>query len=446
MSQSELVSRLVLGTSRLEPTATRDLARDLQDHLLLSSVCQSIHAAEASLPQGPPTDANPVENLGPYLQYAAVNVPAVALQFCQELAAKNLTCPLSALPEILALGVNHPEVIRPILGPQGAWLARFDPNWSLFFSDKSTFESLTDAYETEPPLTRMSLLKRLVELNPERAVAFAIERWPDEVAQVRLGMLQAVQSIDIQSTQPLLDLALQELTPAVQSQARMMASLHSEKFQSALEESLVSWLTQSPVPNRMPIDWSIKLLPPATTLRHLGGWKNLTPKSLPEEHWNAFISGVRDAALLHRDGDSIRQLIELAARQEFAMEFSRSELRLLDPDYLHSLIEAWFELPLKRRPEHTLTEAIIALGHLGKEISEKIGAEVVNSANKLKTGRTKTSFKDESVALALHLDVASEVLDKLHALPLSPREHLRKVWIPILHLRLVLLRPLQSLP
>lgn len=169
------------------------------------------------------------------------------LELCR---ARGLRPPHAALPALLELGEQDPELgslLRPLLGPRGAWLAAREPRWSRF------------ARGAEGPLpddwvTRVAVLRGR---SSEEASAALDAGWAEASARARMLALSRAAPVDA-VLEPRFEVALDDRAKTVRARAAHLLA--------SFPESQLVGRMQSRLRDRLRLQGGVLTLVPPSTL------------------------------------------------------------------------------------------------------------------------------------------------------------------------------------
>lgn len=253
MTFAELTQAAMLGTERqpleaphgsqpLEALQAQLDANRREETLLSWAALSGLHERAGSLP---PRDPGPVPE-----PCAAETLPrmsgqagwlllrllggehAVLLPECLGVAAKigQLAVP-EALPALLDAGSQKPELrelILPLLGARGRWLAALNPAWGWVGGAAEEDESVWQVGEGP---ARLLFLQRLRRVNPARARELLASTWKEEGPDERARFIAVLETGLSPADEPFLEAALDDKRKEVR---RAAASLLARLPESAL--------------------------------------------------------------------------------------------------------------------------------------------------------------------------------------------------------------------
>lgn len=142
------------------------------------------------------------------------NRDSLLLEALKRLHAADMRLPFNVLPHMLALrGAALRDVLLPVLGQRGIWLAAHNPEWQ-WVRDRispdihASFEVHQAAWEDGTSPQRLAALRQVRARTPEQARAWVIAAWGAEKADVRREMLGALSDGLSQEDESLLENAL----------------------------------------------------------------------------------------------------------------------------------------------------------------------------------------------------------------------------------------------
>lgn len=111
-------------------------------------------------------------------------------------------------------------VVRDVLGPRGAWLARFNPAWR--WAATVPPEDVVERFRTATRADRLALLADLRATEPDFARTLVEDTWDDEQAATRAGLLDTFHIGLSERDEPLLERALDDRAASVRAAAAAM--------------------------------------------------------------------------------------------------------------------------------------------------------------------------------------------------------------------------------
>ena len=108
-------------------------------------------------------------------------------------------------------------VVRAVLGPRGAWLARYNPSWRWAASIPP--EDVVERFATAARADRFALLADLRATEPDFARTLVEDTWDDEQAATRAGLLDTLHIGLSDADEPLLERALDDRAASVRAAA-----------------------------------------------------------------------------------------------------------------------------------------------------------------------------------------------------------------------------------
>jgi hypothetical protein len=111
-------------------------------------------------------------------------------------------------------------VVRDVLGPRGAWLARFNPAWR--WAATIPPEDVVERFATATRADRLALLADLRVSEPDFARTLVEDTWDDEQAATRAGLLDTFHIGLSERDEPLLERALDDRAASVRAAAAAM--------------------------------------------------------------------------------------------------------------------------------------------------------------------------------------------------------------------------------
>ena len=283
-------------------------------------------------------------------------------------AAAGRRAPDATLPQLLDFARARPDlrdVLRPVLGKRGRWLASLNPDWTFAAGpDPSADAGDTDSvWQTGERQTRLLLLTRLRHGDPARARALVRSTWDREPAEDRARFLAAFSGGLSPADEPFLEAALDDRGKEVRrAAAALLARLPDSRLVARMTERaapLLAWKAgkkpklgvtlpaapdkagerdglepkpqQGRVGQKQAWLWQIlACVPPSTWSKQ---WR-ATPGEVvaalrKHEFENVLVAGWAQAAARHNDAAWAEALIvtEAATLLEFAGEAVGAELR-----------------------------------------------------------------------------------------------------------------------
>lgn len=275
----ELVTSALLGTERRAPALASKNAGALADVLGQLDASDPAHfllqaAAVCSLYQGAGRKPSPVPG------QAAVPCEADGLPRCGAEASARATPMLRAvrsiqseqflpewlaqaaaagkrvseelLPILLEWGENNPslmDLVLPVLGERGRWLARQAP-WAektraAVFVEAIPLEQAADTWQTETRVVRENLLGRVRRANPDQGRALVESTWKEDSAEERAAFLAALKPGLGTADEPFLETALDDRAKTVRAAAaEVLAGLGKSRLvqrQAARAQACLQW-------------------------------------------------------------------------------------------------------------------------------------------------------------------------------------------------------------
>lgn len=111
-------------------------------------------------------------------------------------------------------------VVRTVLGPRGAWLARYNPAWR--WAATIPPEDVVERFATATRADRLALLADLRATEPGFARTLVADTWDDEQAATRAGLLDTLHIGLSGDDEPLLERALDDRAASVRAAAAAM--------------------------------------------------------------------------------------------------------------------------------------------------------------------------------------------------------------------------------
>jgi hypothetical protein len=253
MRFAELTQIALLGTERQDiPPATgtgavdhllRQIDRTRRERALLSlAVVSGWHERIGGLPArdlAPPPQPAPMETRerageragSLLLRLLGGDFPEVLPEWLGLAAERGLLSPPEALPPLLDKGASNSglrEVILPVLGERGRWLAVQNPEWAWAIGAAGENETVWHAGERA---ARALFLQRLRRVNPGRARDLLAATWKEEPPEDRALFIGALDTGLSAEDEPFLEAALDDKRKEVR---RMAAQLLARLPGSAL--------------------------------------------------------------------------------------------------------------------------------------------------------------------------------------------------------------------
>lgn len=246
MNFAELADLALLGTDRQgvpAPAAANALGR-LQSRvdrhgreraLLSLAALTGLHERVGALPA---RDTAPVPAVCPAESLARANEQAASLlwrlladEFAELLpewlalaAQAKLLAPPEALPALLAAGLGSAElreIILPVLGERGRWLAAQNPDWAWVTGGAEEDENIWRLGEGP---ARLLYLQRLRRTNPGRAIKLLAETWKEEPPEDRTALVAALELGLSPADEPFLETVLGDKRKEVRRHAAVLLS------------------------------------------------------------------------------------------------------------------------------------------------------------------------------------------------------------------------------
>jgi hypothetical protein len=454
----DLVATALIGTERrplvlgAPPGPLGDLLgalveREPESALLSAAGVLALHRRVGRRPAAkvsPLVEPCPPEVLPPCGPGAAQRLSQLLTGEQRELLAEWLTlvatarqrAPAALLPALLTAVARHDElhnIVAPVLGESGRWLAAQRPEWQ--FAVESVEVETT--WQTGAREARLTLLRRLRQRDPARARALLEATWNQEQADDRppvLGALCDGLSLD---DEPLLEVALDDRRKPVRQQATsLLRRVPDSGLVRRMIERVEPLLTYTPSPPRrllslgrstarlevrLPASCDASMIrdgveprPPANgSLGERAWWLWQLLRAIPPSHW-CQVWSVEPAPLLSaaRRGEwgdvFLRAWAEAAlafqdvtwAEQILASDTSQPELiNLLSPEQAEQIL-----LPLvraRRVPFAPGQPAFELLSRYHRPWSLELGRAVVNRLRDDLGGRQFDYSRDEPLRRAL---------------------------------------------
>jgi hypothetical protein len=331
-------------------------------------------------------------------------------------AGKRL--PPRYLPSLLDLGAKQRKLrdrIEPVLGQRGRWLARQNSNWrwALPVEDEAL-------WRTGDGETRLALLRRLRDIDPDRARELLRSTWAEEAPDDRLVLLNELGRGLSMADEPFLEDALDDRRGAVrQRAAELLAQLPGSRLVGRMTARAQDWLGWQP-----DLRTSLRALLPGGGARidvrlpaacdkamQRAGVDPKPPGQRGERAWwlHQVLAVVPLGHWVERWGAMPAELVAAALRSEEAKllveAFAEATRRQRDPVWARALLDG--------RTDHEKVHPLIGL--LPPEERE---ARVLASNGEL-TGQTRGAFDlmlcDHAWSPALSRAVLAAVLRQISA-------------------------------
>ncbi len=111
----------------------------------------------------------------------------------------------------------HRPLVRAVLGPRGAWLARHNPSWR--WATSVPPEDVVERFATATRADRLALLADRRATEPGFARTLVEDTWDDEQAATRAGLLDTLHIGLSDADEPLLERALDDRAASVRAAA-----------------------------------------------------------------------------------------------------------------------------------------------------------------------------------------------------------------------------------
>ena len=214
-----LLRASLLGTSRnpVPPLETSDPVDQLfvslrtgsvEEQLLLRAGASATYdlagqvgvIAEPLAASPPESRRLPDLELTAFLRYAfqPAGFP-LAAEFCSELCDAGYVLPPLILPTVLEIrDESLRDLLRPVLGERGRWLAQFRDDWKWVHmhrdSARTSVEDLDASWEVGTLEERIELLKLIRRIDPQHAIAWLSESFAREKVDARKRLLEQLET------------------------------------------------------------------------------------------------------------------------------------------------------------------------------------------------------------------------------------------------------------
>ena len=388
----ELVTSALLGTERRPPilaaageTAAPDggalnaLLRQCDPadpaHFLLqaAAICSLYRQAGQVAPpsvsaHGAPTrseDACPPERLGRCGPEAAARAGALLLtsrtaqssqylpEWLELAAAANRRLPEELLPLLLEWGESNPsqiDLVLPVLGERGRWLARQAP-WAertraAVYIEALGLEQAGEAWQTESRAVREQLLRRLRLADPAAGRALVESTWKEDSADERAAFLEALKLSLSAADEPFVETALDDRAKSVRAAAAgLLACLDGSRLvqrQAARALACLQWKPGSLL-HKAKIEVALPETCEKDMLRDGIEPKRAVKNRGEKADWLVQILSAVPPGLWSRQwGKTPAELLEIAAEgdwKEVLLEgWTAAALRHADPEWAEALV------------------------------------------------------------------------------------------------------------
>ncbi len=266
------VARALVGTDQCGPTSAVDGRRtaaealvdaspDLppETRLLLEAGASAIVRLAGELPRGPAPAAQrcPPEELrscsavmGSILREMLLGEQGELLPLAVvELRSGGFALPAELLPVALACPKAQRELLAPVLGTRGRWLAGLNPEWAWAAADRSDAEDSPPAdalriFQEGSLEERRTVLAQVRRHDPAEARVWLADVWGQERAEVRQTLLQALEDQLGPDDEAFLEGALRDRSALVRRRAaHLLRGLPSSAFAERMDGRSAPLLT-----------------------------------------------------------------------------------------------------------------------------------------------------------------------------------------------------------
>lgn len=396
----ESLTRVALaGTSRTtglafaehptDATISSVAGRSVEQQLLLKAAARSLYhqAGYQAWPEVAPLEAAPNEVLRPVsrklndlLQHVlSGNADSLVDEFLPALAARQLLIPPELLPQ--ALNVKTPrirELLLPLLGERGRWLARLNPEWA-WVSEGVALQSgqdlarLQHLWDEGTFAIRSEALSVVRAASPETARRWLQASFASDKAEHRARLLQVLTLGLSPADEPFLETCLADRSASVvQTAAELLCSLPSSALVQRMQARAEAMLTF--------VDSQLVCQPPETldkTWERDGiakssgggsgpraGWTRTVFSAVPPQHWCLHFQQTPAELLAAIAADPFADAI-FEGWTTAAIRHSSSSFR--SDDWVRTLWTLWSQFPRSAAPERrqaqiqSLTQLLAAM-------------------------------------------------------------------------------------
>lgn len=312
---------------------------------------------------------------------------AVLSEWLEALAQTGQRVPETMLPTLLDFCRTNEEVhqlLHPIIGKRGHWLAGQNPNWhyaSIDVASSNTLESDTDEadaelaelWETSGRSQRLALLRQLRQQHPHRAREVLLTTWSQEKASDRTDFLETFRVGLSQADEPFLENSLDDRSKEV---CRVAAELLARLPESRLVQRMIERITPllEYTPKQEP-----RVFPPQP-----GRKPKLT--ITPPEHYDATMKrdGITEAPSTKKTGQKawwLQQMLEVIPPSYWTNLWGAPPKDLLEAatksDWKSALINGWAKAT-EQYADATWAEAFLGQEKLVSEAHLSLLVEILS--------------------------------------------------------------------
>ncbi|MEO1234336.1 MAG: DUF5691 domain-containing protein [Myxococcota bacterium] len=384
------------GAQELEPYLDRALQRRAPDlsgeaDALLDSLAlargaqlggERLAPGAQVLPPAPPEERDEAPSAAGRLLPALLRPgreQALLPDWLERCAQGGFRLPPAQLPRALELGlgdVGLRQLILPVIGARGAWLAQLRPRWSFAVSPdtEEAWAHLEAVFrEAAEPRVRRSAFEGLRSGDPARALALARELWGEMGAREKVAVLDTLSPLR-REDEGLLERARQDSAKTVRGAATdLLARLPGSSLLLRMETRLQDILRIKDgtviveAPRRLDPDVEADGVvrdPPTTPHGKRHAWVEQMIAMVPPERWSVWFEAPPEALVALLDRSSTAAGLRLA--------FTAATLRHRDPRWAKVLLE-------RGAPAEMKLAALLGPGeaerHLEKRISSAASVE-----------------------------------------------------------------------
>jgi hypothetical protein len=170
-------------------------------------------------------------------------------QWLAALAAAGHNLPHRWVPEVLDLACRQPDLrplIRPVLGPRGAWLAAQRQEWTPLLMP-STREAIIERWHNGLLEERLELLRYVRRADPPLGLELVSSTWQQEPPRQRKRFLQTLSAGLSMADEPFLEAALDDRRKDVRlAAAELLAALPGSRLCRRMLDRLLPLLHFTP--------------------------------------------------------------------------------------------------------------------------------------------------------------------------------------------------------
>lgn len=340
---TDIVTNAVIGTERQAlPAALADAAlqplyaqlelADREGTLLHAAALTSLYERAGRLPskheQALP-EAAPVETVPRCTARVAARLRLLLQgeyadllpEFLTVLAQTGRRLPEELLPALLEFAKNKEaltELLPPVIGARGLWLAQQNAEWAYVLGASGDL----NLWETGTLAQRKALLQRVRRADPAQARALLLQTWEQDSAKEVAEFFPILKDGLSAEDEPLLEKALDRpWTSARQAAANLLASLPNSAFVARMWERAQhcvtfkrSWLRKLSIEVTVPAERS-------DAMQRDGISKNTTTQAISEPAWwlQQILSAVPPERWQTVAKASVEELLQATHKHEYQM-------------------------------------------------------------------------------------------------------------------------------